>query len=1387
MKNTQKIFNGNNKGITLIALVVTIVVLLILAGISIWAITGENGIIKRAQEAKDETESAQVKELVEIEALESYDSNGSFNSDKFIDNVENNLNKYNPEIKEDEDSVTVIIGKNEVVVDKETGEIYDERNVTPRIEVGIYQTNGQAIVQGNNYDNVAITVKVLNKEKFESIDISLADSRGDKINGNNQVIGEGDKSFIVKGKGSYTATVKGIIKGEEKTTTKTITINTSIPKVLPTVTLSPNGGNDYKMPFEGLATIESKITSSDPSDNTVTYQYTWDTQNINTPNNWTNTTSVATIRKTDCNVGTYYLWVKVNDKEGKVPSRIIISKPFVVTDIIRKAPTISFGTNGNTTYAKTQNTTVTVTPAQGTEINNASLKYQWTQSTVAPAENTFTQRFANGGTVTKSDGTGNNWYLWILAKDILGNTAITKSNAFYLDNTPPTDSKPVVTATTNSLIVTTNQIDNESGIRGSTRQYAIKQSSEQNWGAWVTDVNTSHTFTGLALNQSYDVKTRVQDMAGNGYAESQVTTITTQNLTKPTITPSTTNITKEDITITISYPEIQGITKQYSFNGTDWNDYTGPFKITENKTIYARSIDQNNQGGDTTRIATLQITNIDKQAPVVTHTISPEEKAKVVTITIKATDTPAGVESINNITKENITKINEKTYEVTANGEYEFEIRDKLGNTKNYRVTIGNVGIVATPGEIVEENTEYTDETGTAVIPEGFAVVTDPDTIENGLVISDKPNDDMNNTAGGNQFVWVPVSKENFETEFVRQDFGNQNISDTNFINTQPESGKYYETTPTSTDLKGTTQTTINEAKNMYNSVKTNGGFYIGRYEAGKEGTDTLVIKKNATVYNNIIWGNSITDEKGGAVEKARGMYPGKSTLCYGVQWDAVMRWISKDSNLSQYLTNSEERGNYNTSNRIPTGSVEKYQMKKIYDMAGNVMEWTMEAFINYSRVCRGGNYYYTGSDYPVTNRGYGYPRESNNHLGFRVALYVPEEIKTNAPKLEGQMKKVYWDNTRNEIEEGNSNFDEKQWYDYGNNRWANMKTTNGSYFVWIPRFAYKITSGYHTNAPNGGTIEIKFLEGATNKFADGSGEIAETNPSKITYTGDKQNEWLVHPAFTSNAANGGGFGVKEGENDGIEGFWFGKFEATGTSSNVSVKPGVESLKSIRINNQYKAAKGATYGENAEVAKTLNSHMSKNSEWGAVAYLGQSQYGTKGEKAEQNTNLLYTGGSSNKTTIYTINVKQSTTHNPSGVYDMNGGTREYVASYVNNGDSYLSIYGGTETGDLYGANASEISTSTAYKVVYKQGSYDDGQLNYEANKGMKGDALWETSNNYASDSGSWHVASSDFPFANFPFFGRSGLYNDNDSGLFFFISCNGIRSSDISFRPVLSY
>lgn len=97
-----------------------------------------------------------------------------------------------------------------------------------------------------------------------------------------------------------------------------------------------------------------------------------------------------------------------------------------------------------------------------------------------------------------------------------------------------------------------------------------------------------------------------------------------------------------------------------------------------------------------------------------------------------------------------------------------------------------------------------------------------------------------------------------------------------------------------------------------------------------------------------------MTTETGGAVEKARNFSAETnhtnvtSTLVYGVQWDAVMKWISEDKDLKGYLIDSTGKGNYSdsnsTNNPAKTGEVNTYQMKNIYDLAGNVSEWTMEA-----------------------------------------------------------------------------------------------------------------------------------------------------------------------------------------------------------------------------------------------------------------------------------------------------------------------------------------------------------------------------------------------------------------------------------------------------------
>ena len=311
----------------------------------------------------------------------------------------------------------------------------------------------------------------------------------------------------------------------------------------------------------------------------------------------------------------------------------------------------------------------------------------------------------------------------------------------------------------------------------------------------------------------------------------------------------------------------------------------------------------------------------------------------------------------------------------------------------DYEVYINNATLeTATVGEIATEGNKKYSKNGTAIIPEGFAIVPGLDDVSQGLVISDVANDTEDK---GNQFVWVPV--EDF-SEFVRHDFGNQGIEDSDFINTKPTSGKYYEPTPNNTS--GCTSETAEEVYQMYKSVEVNHGFYIGRYEAGNDGSNNAVSKKGVNVYNNIKWGNSMTDETGGAVEKARnfdiqsGHTNVTSTLVYGVQWDEVMRWLSKGTSEEQgWLTNSTGKGNYydndSTNNPAQTGSNDNYQMKHIYDLAGNVFEWTMEVGDSKGRVRRGGYYDFGGLSQPCTHRGNIDSDYNVPNVGFRLTLYL--------------------------------------------------------------------------------------------------------------------------------------------------------------------------------------------------------------------------------------------------------------------------------------------------------------------------------------------------------------------------------------------------------------
>ncbi len=354
------------------------------------------------------------------------------------------------------------------------------------------------------------------------------------------------------------------------------------------------------------------------------------------------------------------------------------------------------------------------------------------------------------------------------------------------------------------------------------------------------------------------------------------------------------------------------------------------------------------------------------------------------------------------------------------------------------------------------------------------------------------------------------------------------------------------------------------------------------------------------------------------------------------------------------------------------------------------------------------------------------------------------EDKGVNTPNIGEGMTPIKWNGSTWVETTGN----DPDWYDYTAKKWANAKTSDGSMWVWIPRYAYSITSGYHqsgaqinptTPAEGAGNIEVEFMKGLTNETS--TGRTSFQNASG-------QGKWNIHPAFNYGQT--------------VSGIWVAKFEASNSSGKIKVVPGVQSWRNIRVNDIYTNC--------LNYNKTLNSHMIKNDEWGAVAYLSKSKYGKNAEVTINDNGSFYTGGGSGN--AYVSNVGQSTTGTVHGVYDMSGGAFEYVAGYVNNGNSSLTNYG-----------QSLVNGDAKTKNVYSKASSDNSTNNYNANSSKYGDAAYETSANGIVNA-SWYGDYSYFPGASYPFFERGGG-SGTDAGVFCFNKGTGYRDSSYSFRPVL--
>ncbi len=442
---------------------------------------------------------------------------------------------------------------------------------------------------------------------------------------------------------------------------------------------------------------------------------------------------------------------------------------------------------------------------------------------------------------------------------------------------------------------------------------------------------------------------------------------------------------------------------------------------------------------------------------------------------------------------------------------------------------------------------------------------------------------------------------------------------------------------------------------------------------------------------------------------------------------------------------------------------------------------------------------YFSYSKYSVTNK---YNVIQTTVGDFRK--YYADTSGASIPELYQGMIPVTYDASGNTIVADIT----QEWYDYTKHNWANAVLVNcgdsgikSKYFdsnmnllssavgktidmsevlqmyVWIPRYKYLLW-----NAANGSSdpqaINIIF-------------ENKDTGKS----TGRTNGAYLTHPAFT--------FGNTE-----LNGIWVGKFETSGTTTSVQIKPNQQSLTNITVGDMFNASRNIenTYASNYGIdASSIDTHMMKNMEWGAVAYLSSSIYGRYTNSSTcissgcetwiNNVDTLASGsygpsitgcaGSSVSAGIANsmsacangyswsgLGVNASTNGNITGIYDMSGGAMEYVMGNMVDG-----------TGNFYPSSSGLKKPDVKYFDSY---AYSASSTTAHA-RGKLGDATKETLKTFGSVAGGWYSDAAYLPNATFSWFLRGGHYfSDKYTGVFSFTCDAGGALTHFSFRSVLS-
>ncbi len=413
-----------------------------------------------------------------------------------------------------------------------------------------------------------------------------------------------------------------------------------------------------------------------------------------------------------------------------------------------------------------------------------------------------------------------------------------------------------------------------------------------------------------------------------------------------------------------------------------------------------------------------------------------------------------------------------------------------------------------------------------------------------------------------------------------------------------------------------------------------------------------------------------------------------------------------------------------------------------------------------------------------------------------------------------------------------------EEWYSYENKRWANAviledetvtynagetipESNIESYFVWIPKYSYQLWNleEYSGNESKVHTIPIKF--GLTNTSDEVAGECTTPMNAEKTQglSGESGNcrvgDYMTHPAFISMESTG---------------LWVGKFETgyqgatskieaevnTNDSSKVIIKPNVYSWRNIQISNMHLTS----YNYKRE----MDSHMIKNTEWGAVAYLQHSAYGsatsvrinnnidritgyaaisepTKGYNSYTDYESTALGIDGTKTINYKNSLSQvaSTTGNYSGIYDMSGGTDELVMGVMLNKSNINPLSGENSTnnsgfnGEYSDGNSKIDGIDFPDKKYYDAYLYGKTESNHS--RRILGDATGEmgpfvedqSNSAYENFTSSWYRDRVWMIPSRWPWFRRGAdPWYGVSAGIFMSDRFNGSAIDYLSFRIVLS-